>query len=280
MKTTLSTVTTVNDVTVSMTSARNTSTTAWIKKALWRLSLVVMSLGAASGSAKASEVSWDGDYRLNHQAMEMNLQCGQVLNGQVVPVYAQTLDLSLDESMMVPAGTFDEAEAAVVAQVEARGLSARQEAAALQAVSRFFDAMERGMNRSLASLPEEMTITAQSTGSTQLSYNFTGLMTDEASGRTVQAPGTMSRAGGVFSLVPFYAAKPVEKSQVLTMVSGGFQLGGAVSEGLGELAWTTQALMVAPSNAQTYGCMLSNRVDFELEGALVGQNPSLPTGGR
>lgn len=233
-------------------------------------------LGVAT-SAQAAEGPYDGQYDLGYEHLELTLQCGEVVNGQVQVLVSDTVVADVSSTMALPTDTFASAEAALGTEIQAQNLTERQEAAALKALELYFDGLERTLNRGLTALPETLDIQAQDAGNTQVSYTFMANMTDKSSSRTTQAPGTMSKVGGVFSLAPIYLVKQTEKARNLTTVSGGVQLGGSVVEGLGDLRWNVQAQMSQPTLTTIYGCTVSSDVTFNIDGYEgTSVKPTLP----
>lgn len=243
----------------------------------FRMTTSALTLLGVATTAQAADGMYDGQYDLGYEHLQMTVQCGEVVDGQVQVQVSDTVSADVSSTMALPTDTFAGAEAALVAEIQAQNLTDRQETAALKALELYFEGLERTLNRGLTALPETLDIQAQDAGNTQVSYAFTANMTDSSSSRTTQAPGTMSRMGGVFSLAPIYLIKQTEKARNITTVSGGVQLGGSVVEGMGDLRWNVQALMSQPTLTKIYGCMVSSDVTFAIDGYEgTAVKPSLP----
>lgn len=241
-----------------------TSQTLSTRSNLFRMT--ALALLGMTASAQAAEGPYDGAYDLRYEHLEMTLQCGEVVNGQIQVLVSDTVSADVSSTMALPTDTFANAEAALAADIQAQNLTERQEAAALKALELSLEGLERSLNRGLTALPETLDIQAQDAGNTQVSYTFMASMTDLSSSRTTQAPGTMSKLGGVFSLAPVYLIKQTDKARNLTTVSGGVQLGGSVVEGMGDLRWNVQAMMSQPTLTTVYGCTVSSDVTFNIDG--------------
>lgn len=223
----------------------------------------LLSLLALVGSAEAA-TPFSGQYGLGYDHLAVAIQCGELVNGAVQIQYSTQLSAALDESLTLPEDFTAAAETSWSIWVTTQSLTPRQEAAAQQALSLYFEGLERTIEASLQTLPETLTILPQTEGETRVSYNFMAQLQDERMSSPAQTSGTMGKRSGNFSLVPVAVGKLVENSQVLSSVSTGLTLNGSVPRQEATLRWTSQVVMNNPINGLTLGCVMSNAVEAGL----------------
>lgn len=226
-------------------------------------STTLLSLLAVAGSAQAA-TPHSGTYTLGYDHLALALQCGELVNGTVQVQYSTQLAADLDESLSLPEDFTAAAETSWSIWVTTQALTPRQEAAAQQALSLYFEGLERSIERTLETLPETMTVLPQSEGETRAAYNFVAELKDERMNTPVETAGTMGKRNGTFSLVPVAIGKQVENSTVLSSVSTGVTLGGSTTRQESSLRWSSQVVMNSPINGLTLGCVATSVVDAGL----------------